>query len=233
MFGFGNSQTGQHNLRSLDQTGRLAAVYPTEDQLWLYGPTINDPGTQGVSEGEPPLPPVPSGRQSADAEDAWINETLNGPTPNGAYGEAWVNPAVGGPTGFGNWNEQPFYSGHSQIVQANPAAEQGWGVGPARRWAHYPFSELQNPSRNMGKHLRMGESPTLAAPESQVAERAGIAWEMQWEPFKQRLPVNPVVPLATTVPYATTVPAYAGGPENIPGIDQPVVPLTDNGSGVY
>jgi hypothetical protein len=222
-------QTGQHHLASLTNDGAIAAVYPTEDQLWLYGPMITDPGDQGVA-GNIPEPPVPQSPQQSLATDVWIDRTLNGPTPNGAYGEHWVNLAVGGPTGYGNWNEQPFFSGHSQIIQSNPAGEQGWGVGPARRWAHYPFAEGQNPTRNFGKHLRMGQDPTEGAPETAYAQRTAQAWELQWEPYKQRVPVSPVVPVATTVPFTQTVPTYAGGQVPLPGID---VPLTDTGSGYY
>ncbi len=42
-----NSGASQHSLRSLTADGSIAAVYPSEDQLWLYGPTFNEPGDQG------------------------------------------------------------------------------------------------------------------------------------------------------------------------------------------
>jgi hypothetical protein len=65
-----------------------------------------------------------------------------------------------------------------------------------------------------------------------MSMRSGLAWEQQWEPYKQRTPVNPVVTVPTTVPFVQTVPTYGGGPEGIPGLDNPT---TSNslGGGVY
>src|SRR6516164_8608563 len=107
---------------------------------------------------------------------------MNGETSNQAYLEDVVNNAVYGPQGFGDWNAQPFQSGHTQITLANPAQEQGWGVGPARRWAHYPKTESPNPARNEGQHLRNGELPWVSN-ESKLYERSQLAWEQQWAPY--------------------------------------------------
>jgi hypothetical protein len=243
--GLFNSGAGQHSLQSLTSDGSIAAVYPSEEQLWLYGPSITDPGDQGyefgdgiersgglgaAAQGSYPVNPVPRNQAEVNATEDWLHEVINGPTPNGAYGEEWVNLDVGGPAGFGNWNEQPYMTGHSQIVVSNPGAEQGWGVGPARRWAHYPFSELGNPVRNAGNHLRMGQLPWAFSEQSMLYYRTQLVWEQQWAPYKQRNPVNPVVSVAPSVPFVQTVPTYGGGFVEYPGLD---VPLTDTGSGIY
>src|SRR5581483_1973360 len=130
----------QTSYPSLDQQGTQAAVYPSEDALWTVGPTITD-ADDGIVY--PSMPPQADSR----TEEAYLHETINGETTNEAYDEEWVNVQQYGPTGFGNWNDdmQVFQTGHSQIVVSNPAAEQGWGVGPARRWAHYPHEESKNP----------------------------------------------------------------------------------------
>src|SRR5581483_1385382 len=195
--------------------------YPSEDVLWAAGPPINAPGDQGVAYAVSPPPAM-----NPQAEEDWLHEVINGETPNGAYGEDWVNPQQYGPTGFGPWNDQSiFQTGHSQIVVSNPASEQGWGVGPARRWAHYPQEDSPNPYRNEGQHLRNGQLPWVSA-DSSLYERTQLAWEAQWQEYKYRSPVAPVVPLPPSVPFAQTVPTYSGGPVAYPGID---VPIGDEG----
>ena len=160
-------------------------------------------------------------KRRAAAYEAYIAEVMNGETPNQTYPEDVVNNAVYGPQGFGDWNVQAYESGHSQIVQSNPAAEQGWGVGPARRWAHYPKVESPNPSRNFGEHFRNGQLPWVSN-ESKLYVRTQLAREEHWSPFKQRSPVAPVVPVAPSVPYVQTVPTFSGGPVEYPGIDVPL-----------
>lgn len=237
-------QANQHSLQSLDELGQIAAVYPSEDQLWLYGPTITDPSGQGVEGittygmGEHgadayPVIPVPTSPQEVQVLEDWLHEQINGQTPNGAYAEDWVNLDVGGPPGYGNFNEQPFYSGHSQIVQSNPASEQGWGVGPARRWAHYPFAELGNPARNAANHLRMGQLPWSYPEQNMLYYRTQLIWEQQWDAYKQRLPVNPVVPVMPSVPFSQTVPVYGGGDVVHPGVGSPYLISDDHGAGIY
>lgn len=216
----------------MDATGTLAAVYPSEQQLWTQGPQITDPGDQGVAQtgagefmGYPPVPVTPS---AAEAEETWIHEVMNGQTSNGATGLWWVNNEQYGPTGFGNWAYtvpgSPAggmeYSGHDANIPSNPSSEQGWGVGPARRWAHYPVSDSPNPARN-GAYLRNGDFPWVAA-DSWLYERTQLAWEQQWQPFKYRTTVGAVVPVAGSVPFAETVPTYAGGPSPVPGLDVPI-----------
>lgn len=210
---------------SLDVTGTQAAIYPSEDALWAQGPPINDPGDQGVeyigASEDVIAPPAPSSSAAANATEDFIHEVINGETSNGAYGEVWVNPEEYGPTGYGDFNVQPFFTGHSQNVPSNPAAEQGWGVGPARRWAHYPKVDSPNPYRNKTVHLRNGALPWVVA-DSSLYERTQLAWEQQWDQYKQRRPVAAVVPVPTSVPFAQTVPTYGGGPVHYPGVDLPV-----------
>lgn len=236
-----NNQSNRHSLQALDETGHIAAIYPSEDQLWLYGPTINDPGDQGMagvspdSQGAYPggPPPAPHGQADIQATEDYLHEVINGQVPNTAFSEEWVNLDIGGPAGYGNFNEQPYFTGHSQIVQSNPGSEQGWGVGPARRWAHYPFSELGNPTRNMGKHLRNGQLPWAYHEQNMLYYRTQLIWEQQWDAYKQRNPVAPIVPVAPSVPYSQTVPAYAGGDVVHYGVGTPYPIADDHGAGIY
>lgn len=229
-------QTNKHNLASLDNLGMTAAIYPSEDQLWFQGPPINDPGTQGVapSTGDPSenlaLPPAPVSTHDLQATEDYLQQVMNGETPNAAYQEDWVNLTIGGPAGFGNWNEQPYFTGHSQIVQANPGAEQGWGVGPARRWAHYPFSQLDNPARNYRNYLRNGTLDWAFYEQNMLYYRSQLAWEQQWDPYKNRGPVTPVLPVPGSVPHVDTVPTYAGGYTQYTGLDVPAFGLD---TGIY
>jgi len=208
----------------LDFTGTQAAIYPSEEALWAQGPPINDPGGQGVEfvadqnlSGPPPGPTM-----NPAQEDAWLHEVINGETSNGAYGEIWVNTQEYGPTGFGPWTDQnEFQTGHSQNIVSNPASEQGWGVGPARRWSHFPIEENPNPFRNRFVHVRNGQLPWVVA-DSSLYERTQLAWEQQWDKYKRRSPVAPVVPVPTSVPFVQTVPTFSGGPAPYPGVDLPV-----------
>lgn len=215
---------------SLDLTGTQAAVYPSEDTLWVSGPPIDDPGDQGVEPysgamatgqgdafGEPPVGTPATIQQEEDL----LHEQINGETPNGAYGEAWVNTGIIGPTGIGPYNDESKYeSGHTQIIQSNPSAEQGWGVGPARRWAHYPIEQNVNPFRNRMIHCRNGELPWVYA-DTALYYRTQLEVEQAAAPYKQRSPVAPVVPVVQSVPFSVTVPTYAGGPITYPGVDYP------------
>jgi len=202
---------------ALDRTGTQAAIYPSEEQLWIQGPPINAPGgqvvvdlaTAGAYDGA-----------SVAAQEAWIHETMNGETSNAAYVEDVVNNAVYGPQGFGDWNIQAYQTGHTQNVVSDPAKEQGWGVGPARRWAHYPKTESPNRARNLGQHFRNGQLPWVSV-ESSLYERSQLAREQHWAPWKMRSPVAPVVPVPPSVPYVQVVPTYSGGPEGHPGVDFP------------
>jgi hypothetical protein len=216
----------QKTYPSLDKTGSQAAIYPSEEALWIVGPPINDPGDQGVAppEGDhdgQPAPPEPT--LSPAQEDAWIHEAMNGQTSNAAINETWVNVQQHGPTGFGAWNDgmQVFETGHTQNVVSDPGSEQGWGVGPARRWAHYPHEESPNPYRNSQNYLRNGELPWVTT-SSILYYRTQLAWEQQWDPYKARSPVNPVVQVPSSVPYVSTVPTWSGGPVTHPGIDFPI-----------
>jgi hypothetical protein len=219
---------------SLDYTGTQAAVYPSEEQLWAVGPTINAPAGQGVSwtgAGEQLAPtPTPTSSAQVQATEDYLHEVMNGETSNAVWHENVVNPAVHGPQGFGDWNVQPYESGHSQNIPSNPAAEQGWGVGPARRWAHYPKVESPNPARNEGQHLRNGSLPWSVA-STWLYYRTQLAWEEQWSPYKYRRPVPVNVPVAQSVPFVQTVPTFAGGPAPVSALDIPG--LTSDDLGVY
>jgi hypothetical protein len=220
--------------QTLDQTGTQAAIYPSEDVLWATGPPINMPGGQGeepYSSDDEQLvaPPVPQSAAQLQATEDYLHEVINGETSNAVYPEDVVNNRVLGPQGFGDWNVQPYYTGHSQIVQANPGSEQGWGVGPARRWAHYPKVDSPNPARNEGQHLRNGALPWVSA-DSSFYERSQLAWEQQWDPYKFRRSPAAVVPVAQSVPFVQTVPTFAGGPSPVPGLD---VPIGSDEQGVY
>lgn len=208
---------------ALDQTGTQAAYYPPEDVLWAQGPPVNDVGDQGVAfigAGEYP-PPAPRSVKDAEATETFLEEIIDGETSNGAYGEIWVNPEVFGPQGFGPWNDPgTFETGHSQNIVSNPAAEQGWGVGPARAWAHYPTEDSPNPFRNFGTHFRNGQLPWDNL-STAFYERTQLAWEQQWAGYKHRSPVAPVVNVPTSVPYVQTVPTYGGGDVQYPGVDYP------------
>jgi hypothetical protein len=210
---------------ALDITGTQAAVYPSEEQLWVQGPPINAPLGQGVAVenrvGDPSVDAPPLDGPNPALEDAWLHEVINGQTANQAYQEDVVNNAVYGPQGFGDWNVQAYQTGHTQNTVSDPAKEQGWGVGPARRWAHYPKVESPNYARNFGAHFRNGQLPWVSA-ESSLYERSQLAREQHWSPFKQRSPVAPVVPVAPSVPYVQTVPTFSGGPVDYPGIDVPI-----------
>ena len=218
---------------ALDHTGTQAAIYPSEEALWSTGPPINAPGGQGVEwtgAGEQLVPPpAPASAAAAQATEDYLQEVINGETSNEAFAENVVNNAVYGPQGFGDWNVQPYYSGHSQNIVSDPSAEQGWGVGPARRWAHYPKVESPNPARNEGQHLRNGSLPWVVT-DSALYYRTQLAWEQQWDQFKQRRPVAATVPVAQSVPYVQTVPTFAGGPAPTPGLD---VPIGGDDQGVY
>jgi hypothetical protein len=206
---------------SLDHTGTQAAIYPSEDQLWVSGPPINDPADPIVYMQDTGLPPPPGPLANQSVEEAYLDELINGETANGAYAERWTPMGAYGPTGYGDFNEQAYQTGHTQVVQSDPSSEQGWGVGPARRWAHYPKSDGPNAARNFGQHLRNGQLPWVVA-DSSLYERSQLAWEQQFAPVKARSPVAPVVPLAANVPYSQTVPAYGGGDILYQGVDIPI-----------
>ena len=137
---------------SLDHTGTQAALYPSEDVLWYQGPPINDAGDQGIgatgSTGPEPAPFAPTNPQHVYELENWIHEVINGETANEAFWEDVVNNRVLGPQGFGDWAIQTGQDGHSQNILSDPSSEQGWGVGPARRFAHYPYQDAPNPARN-------------------------------------------------------------------------------------
>src|SRR5215475_14172403 len=112
---------------TLDATGTLAAIYPSEQQLWTQGPPITDPSDQGVSyigAGELNPSPVPIGQSGKDVVEQFLDDVINGPTSNGAYGLEWVNPENYGPTGVGDWNytvsgspsNAQAYSGHDANI---------------------------------------------------------------------------------------------------------------------
>lgn len=110
---------------------------------------------------EAPVPPVDL-REQGEAE-----ALITAPAGYSAYdlGLAWDNdPQYGWPPP-GAPNEQPFMSGHTQIVVHDPTDEQGWGQDPAFAWpARYPHMEGHNPYYGMGIARRNGSWPVAKNP---------------------------------------------------------------------
>ena len=126
-----------------------------------------------------------------------------------------VNPREFGITGWGDLNSQQFQSGHTNAMPQNDAAEQGFGVGPERKWGHYPTADNPNPFRNRNALQRSGGDtysglvyrPVVAAYWAQA-----IGHELSQVPVKQRASGYGTVEVAPSVPFVTTVaPITPGG----------------------
>jgi hypothetical protein len=120
-----------------------------------------------------------------------------------------VNPAESPPTGWGAPNHQQFQTGHTQNIPTNESAEQGMGVGPERRWPHYPHAENPNVFRNLNVFQRAGTDTYTN--EVYRAEAAAFWYQalidsVQHAPDKQRSPVNPVINQAPSVPFVDSIP---------------------------
>jgi hypothetical protein len=120
-----------------------------------------------------------------------------------------VNPAESPPTGWGSPNNQNFATGHTSNVPTNESAEQGMGVGPERKWPHYPHAENPNPFRALNVWRRSGTdtySSQVYRAEAAAYWHQGIIDSLQHAPDKQRSPVNPIIGQAPSVPYVDSVP---------------------------
>ncbi len=128
--------------------------------------------------------------------------------------EIIVNPHEWTPTGWGPENEQPFQSGHTNNLITNPSAEQGMGVGPERRWAHYPHVEQPNPYRNLNAYQRAGGdaySTLVYRPEVVAFWAQALHVEAQTVNTRHRGPLAPVVNQEPSVAFVTTVPPITPG----------------------
>lgn len=88
-----------------------------------------------------------------------LNDLLNGQVDphDPPYGPlVVVNPANAHPTGYGSPNLQQFQTGATQNVKTEGSREQGMGVGPERKWPHYPHAVNPNPYRNKNALQRAG-----------------------------------------------------------------------------
>lgn len=143
---------------------------------------------------------------------------ISGPVDprNPAIGpEVIVNPRELLPTGWGPENIQQFQSGHTNNVRTNQSAEQGHGVGPERRWAHYPHVEQPNPYRMLNVRQRSGGdsySPLVYRPEVAAYWVQAMAAEHAAAQTRHRQPsIAGVVNQAASVPFVATVPPDSPG----------------------
>lgn len=142
----------------------------------------------------------------ADISGYWTGQVSNVEPRIGP--QIVVNPAESPPTGWGAPNDQQFQTGHTQNVPTNPSAEQGFGVGPERKWPHYPHAVNTNPFRSLNAWQRSGTdnySSQIYRAESSAFWYQAIIDSLQHTPDKQRSPVNPVINQAPSVPYVATV----------------------------
>lgn len=126
-----------------------------------------------------------------------------------------VNPAEYGETGWGDDNAQAFQSGHTNALPTNASASQGFGVGPERRWAHYPYVDQPNPFRRANVLARDGGdgySPLVYRPEVVAYWHQALVHELQAEPMRRRGSGYPVIADPATAAFVdVTQPVSAGG----------------------
>jgi hypothetical protein len=125
-----------------------------------------------------------------------------------------VNPAESLPTGWGAPNDQQFQSSHTNTLPTNPSAEQGFGVGPERAWAHYPHATNPNPFRRMAAFLRDGGdsySTLVYRPEVVAFWAQALAHEAAAAPVKHAMRPDPVVNPFPSMPYVEAVAASSPG----------------------
>jgi hypothetical protein len=131
-----------------------------------------------------------------------------------------VNPAESPPTGWGAFNDQQFQSGHTNNLRTNESAEQGYGVGPERAWAHYPHATNPNPFRRMGAFARDGGdaySADIYRPEVVAYWANALAHERAAAPVKVRQRPGAVANQAASQPFVSTVPDLGPSPLMSPG----------------
>lgn len=125
-----------------------------------------------------------------------------------------VNPAEAGPTGWGAPNLQQFQSSHTNALQTNESAEQGYGVGPEREWAHYPHATNPNPFRRAAAFQRDGGdtySALIYRPEVVAYWSNALAHEAAATPVKMAMRPDPVVVQPPSVPFVDAVPPISPG----------------------
>lgn len=130
------------------------------------------------------------------------------PPPRGPQARNVVNPRESLPTGWGAVNKQQFQSGHTQNLPTNESAEQGYGVGPERKWPHYPHAELPNPYRNMNVLQRSGGdsySTDVYRPEVVAFWAQALARESADAAVKQRQRAGAVINQPASIPFVQTV----------------------------
>lgn len=127
-----------------------------------------------------------------------------------------VNPREFGITGWGDWNNQQFQSGHTNALITNESAEQGFGVGPERKWPHYPTPDNPNPYRAKNVLRRMGGdsySDQVYRPEVTAYWAQALGYELSQEHAKHRFTGRTaVVNQDPSIPYVSTItPLRPGG----------------------
>lgn len=126
-----------------------------------------------------------------------------------------VNPREFGPTGWGDYNNQLFHSGHTQNIPTNESAEQGMGVGPERKWPHYPTPDQPNPYRNMGIYQRNGTDGYSLYIYRNVAAAywaQAIGYELSQAQVRHRSTPYGTTQQPPSVPFVSTVtPIGPGG----------------------
>lgn len=125
-----------------------------------------------------------------------------------------VNPAESPPTGWGAPNVQQFQSSHTNNLRTNQSAEQGFGVGPERKWAHYPHAVNPNPFRRLPAFLRDGGdsySADVYRPEVVAYWAGALAFEAAAVPVRNAMRPSPVVNQAPYQPFVSSVPPISPG----------------------
>jgi hypothetical protein len=145
--------------------------------------------------------------------EAWIDGQLDPSDPE-IDAQTIVNPLNSPPTGWGSPNDQQYQSGKTNNVTTNESAEQGMGVGPERKWPHFPHATNPNPFRNLNVLQRSGMdtySTDIYRPEVVAFWAQALENNIGQAPVKQRSRVNPVVNQAQSVPFVETVPPVSPG----------------------
>lgn len=125
-----------------------------------------------------------------------------------------VLPREFGITGWGDPNNQQFQSGHTNNLITNDSSEQGWGVGPERKWGHYPTPDNPNPYRMLNALQRSGGdsySDMIYRPEVTAYWAQALGQNLTQEKVKQRASGYRTVNQTPSVPYVSTIPPMSPG----------------------